>query len=65
MTQELTPDTRPIRCRIAPSPTGDPHVGTAYIGLLNYIFAAQLSTHLPARTASAGLASTSRARTLW
>jgi glutamyl-tRNA synthetase len=29
------------RVRIAPSPTGDPHVGTAYIGLLNYIFAAQ------------------------
>jgi glutamyl-tRNA synthetase len=32
---------RPVRVRIAPSPTGDPHVGTAYIGLLNYIFAAQ------------------------
>ena len=32
---------RPIRTRIAPSPTGDPHVGTAYIGLLNYIFARQ------------------------
>jgi glutamyl-tRNA synthetase len=31
----------PTRVRIAPSPTGDPHVGTAYIGLLNYIFAAQ------------------------
>lgn len=25
--------------RIAPSPTGDPHVGTAYIGLFNYAFA--------------------------
>lgn len=24
--------------RIAPSPTGDPHVGTAYIGLFNYVF---------------------------
>jgi glutamyl-tRNA synthetase len=36
-----TPDTRPIRVRIAPSPTGDPHVGTAYIGLLNYLFAKQ------------------------
>ena len=35
------PDSRPIRVRIAPSPTGDPHVGTAYIGLLNYIFAKQ------------------------
>ena len=28
-----------IRVRIAPSPTGDPHVGTAYIGLFNYAFA--------------------------
>jgi glutamyl-tRNA synthetase len=35
------PDSRPIRVRIAPSPTGDPHVGTAYIGLLNFIFAQQ------------------------
>ncbi len=31
----------PVRVRIAPSPTGDPHVGTAYIGLLNYVFAQQ------------------------
>ena len=38
-----TPDTRPIRVRIAPSPTGDPHVGTAYIGLLNYLYARQRS----------------------
>jgi len=43
MTFEPTaaPDSRPIRVRIAPSPTGDPHVGTAYIGLLNYLFARQ------------------------
>lgn len=27
-----------IRTRIAPSPTGDPHVGTAYIGLFNYAY---------------------------
>ncbi len=27
------------RVRIAPSPTGDPHVGTAYMGLFNYAFA--------------------------
>ncbi|MCA9691704.1 MAG: glutamate--tRNA ligase [Myxococcales bacterium] len=27
------------RVRIAPSPTGDPHVGTAYMGLFNYVFA--------------------------
>jgi glutamyl-tRNA synthetase len=33
--------TAPVRVRIAPSPTGDPHVGTAYIGLLNYIYARQ------------------------
>ena len=31
--------TRPVRVRIAPSPTGDPHVGTAYIALFNYAFA--------------------------
>lgn len=28
-----------VRVRIAPSPTGDPHVGTAYIALFNQIFA--------------------------
>lgn len=28
-----------VRVRIAPSPTGDPHVGTAYIALFNMIFA--------------------------
>ncbi len=28
-----------IRVRIAPSPTGDPHVGTAYTALFNYVFA--------------------------
>lgn len=28
-----------IRTRIAPSPTGDPHVGTAYIALFNQCFA--------------------------
>jgi glutamyl-tRNA synthetase len=27
--------------RIAPSPTGDPHVGTVYIGLFNYVFSKQ------------------------
>ncbi len=31
----------PVRVRIAPSPTGDPHVGTAYIGLLNFLYATQ------------------------
>lgn len=30
---------KPPRVRIAPSPTGDPHVGTGYIALFNYVFA--------------------------
>ena len=30
-----------VRTRIAPSPTGEPHVGTAYISLFNYAFAAE------------------------
>jgi len=29
----------PVRTRIAPSPTGDPHMGTAYIALFNMVFA--------------------------
>ncbi len=29
----------PAICRVAPSPTGDPHVGTAYMALFNYAFA--------------------------
>lgn len=27
-----------VRVRIAPSPTGDPHVGLAYVTLFNYVF---------------------------
>lgn len=30
-----------VRTRVAPSPTGDPHVGTAYIALFNRVFAHQ------------------------
>lgn len=30
-----------VRTRIAPSPTGEPHLGTAYIALFNYAFAKQ------------------------
>jgi glutamyl-tRNA synthetase len=30
---------RPVRVRVAPSPTGDPHVGTAYQALFNFAFA--------------------------
>ncbi|HAN32149.1 MAG TPA: glutamate--tRNA ligase [Myxococcales bacterium] len=47
MTPAETPNTsagipiprRPVRVRIAPSPTGEPHVGTAYIALFNLAFA--------------------------
>ena len=28
-----------VRVRVAPSPTGDPHLGTAYQALFNYAFA--------------------------
>ncbi len=41
MTHFFSESAAPIRVRIAPSPTGDPHVGTAYIGLLNYLYAKQ------------------------
>ena len=37
----MTSPAKPVRVRIAPSPTGDPHVGTAYIALFNYVFARQ------------------------
>jgi len=39
MSSTSSSDSRPVRVRIAPSPTGDPHVGTAYIALFNYVFA--------------------------
>ena len=41
MTSSSTISEASVRVRIAPSPTGDPHVGTAYIGLINYIYARQ------------------------
>jgi len=34
-----TGENQPVRVRVAPSPTGDPHVGTAYIALFNHVFA--------------------------
>ncbi|HEY1553437.1 MAG TPA: glutamate--tRNA ligase family protein, partial [Kofleriaceae bacterium] len=37
----MAAESRPVRVRVAPSPTGDPHVGTAYIALFNYVFARQ------------------------
>ena len=35
------PEDRPVRVRIAPSPTGDPHVGTAYMALFNRVFSSK------------------------
>lgn len=35
----MTDSPAPVRLRIAPSPTGDPHVGTAYIALFDMAFA--------------------------
>ncbi len=34
-------DAMSVRVRVAPSPTGDPHVGTAYQALFNLAFARQ------------------------
>ena len=39
MDSDLNVTDRPVRVRIAPSPTGDPHVGTAYMALFNLAFA--------------------------
>ncbi|MDF8263758.1 glutamate--tRNA ligase [Luteipulveratus flavus] len=36
-----TEDSRPVRLRVAPSPTGDPHVGTAYMSMFDLAFARQ------------------------
>ncbi|CCH71630.1 glutamate--tRNA ligase [Nostocoides australiense] len=36
-----TKDLGPVRLRVAPSPTGDPHVGTSYMSLFNLAFARQ------------------------
>ncbi|HET8591092.1 MAG TPA: glutamate--tRNA ligase family protein, partial [Nakamurella sp.] len=33
--------TGPVRLRVAPSPTGDPHVGTAYVSLFDLAFVRQ------------------------
>src|ERR1700686_662497 len=41
MTLQTAQTEQTIRVPIAPSPTGDPHVGPAYIGLINYIYARQ------------------------
>ena len=39
MSTNLSAPASPPRVRIAPSPTGDPHVGTAYVALFNRAFA--------------------------
>jgi glutamyl-tRNA synthetase len=36
-----SPSSRPVRLRVAPSPTGDPHVGTAYMAMFDLAFARQ------------------------
>lgn len=41
MTEKPASTSRPPRLRVAPSPTGDPHVGTAYMSLFNLAFARQ------------------------
>jgi glutamyl-tRNA synthetase len=38
-----------IKTRIAPSPTGDPHVGTVYQALYNFVFAHQSGGHFIVR----------------
>jgi glutamyl-tRNA synthetase len=37
----FSPKGAPVRVRIAPSPTGEPHIGTAYTALVNEAFAAK------------------------
>src|ERR1700744_230455 len=49
MTENATPAQENVRVRIAPSPTGDPHVGTAYIGLINFLYAKQRGGQLGLR----------------
>jgi glutamyl-tRNA synthetase len=37
----MSGSTKPVRLRVAPSPTGDPHVGTAYVSLFDLAFVRQ------------------------
>jgi glutamyl-tRNA synthetase len=41
MTEKHPQPAAPVRLRVAPSPTGDPHVGTAYMALFNLAFVRQ------------------------
>ncbi len=38
---DIGPAIGPVRLRVAPSPTGDPHVGTAYVSLFDLAFVRQ------------------------
>ena len=38
-----------VRTRVAPSPTGDPHLGTAYMALFNRAFAKKFGGHFVLR----------------
>ncbi len=40
-TPSSTSPSRPVRLRVAPSPTGDPHVGTAYMAMFDLAYARQ------------------------
>ena len=44
-----TPRQAPVKVRIAPSPTGDPHIGTAYVAVFNYMFAQKHGGHFVVR----------------
>ncbi|HMC70931.1 MAG TPA: glutamate--tRNA ligase family protein, partial [Mycobacteriales bacterium] len=37
----MSGNAKPVRLRVAPSPTGDPHVGTAYVSLFDLAFVRQ------------------------
>ena len=37
----MTETSKPVRTRIAPSPTGEPHIGNLYVALINWAFARQ------------------------
>lgn len=50
-----------VRTRIAPSPTGDPHVGTAYIALFNWAFASRHGGQFILRLEDTDAARSSRA----
>ena len=47
--EEIMNERQRVRVRVAPSPTGDPHVGTAYVTLFNYILAKQAGGELVLR----------------